>query len=180
MRIPKDLTEADLASRLHLGYALRTRRLAANITTRDLGTTLGISDAAVRGTELRSSWQARTVMRYARGIGHQIRWSLVGLVVPDDDDVMAVIYDTISTEQVPAEQADKNHWRTLCNDLCRIRRHCLTTTAMSKRLNIKTTAVHYWETNPDGSSVIAAQRHARALGGHLTWNLLPAAAGTHR
>lgn len=169
MRIPTDLHEDDLLTRIRLADELREIREAKGITTTDLGVILGVTQTAVRGLERRTSWEAPTIMRYARPIGRRIEFYLDGLELPDDDDVISVIYAAM-TPTSPAQE-DKAHWRTICNDLRRIRRANHTAVHFATLLGVTENAVHYWEANPDGASVISAQRHARALGGQLLYRL---------
>ena len=169
MRVPTDLHEDDLASRIALADELREIREAAGITSGDLADILGVTRTAVRALERRTSWEAPTIMRYARPIGRRIEFYLDGLELPDDDDVMSLIYAAITPAS--PEQEDKAHWRQVCSDLRRIRRANHTAVGFARLLGVNENAVHYWEANPDGSSIISAQRHARALGGRLLWRL---------
>lgn len=169
MRTPDDLTIDDLTIRAGLSDTLRQSREARGIGRRRLGEILGVTSANVYALEHRTTWEARTIMRYARAIGLRIEWVLHNLVVPDDDDIMAVIIQAGDTST--PERADRVHWRAVCCDLVRIRRATTTAVEFAHRIGIHDNALHHWEANPDGSSVITAQRHARALGGHLGWAL---------
>jgi DNA-binding transcriptional regulator YiaG len=169
MRVPTDLHEDDLAMRIALADELREIREARGIDTGDLAAILGVTRTAVRALERRTSWEAPTIMRYARPIGRRIEFYLDGLEVPEDDDVISVIYAAI--EPSSPEQEDKAHWRRICNDLRRIRRANHTAVSFARTLGVNENAVHYWEANPDGSSIISAQRHARGLGGRLGYRL---------
>lgn len=169
MRIPTDLHEDDLLTRIRLAGELREIREAKGITTADLGVALGVTKKAVQGLERRTSWEAPTIMRYARPIGRRIEFYLDGLELPDDDDVISIIY--ASMEPTSPGQEDKAHWRQVFNDLRRIRRANHTAVHFATLLGVTENAVHYTETNPDGASIISAQRHARALGGQLLYRL---------
>lgn len=171
MRIPFDLHPEDQATRQHLITALRASRRERHITFARVGHLLGMTGTAVRGVEDRITWEALTLMRYSRAIGWRIEWRIHGLDIPDDDDVMAVIL--AAGDQSTPERADRVHWKTVCYDLVRIRRSMLTAVAMGSLLGVGENAVHYWEGNFENSSVIAAQRHARALGGRLDWEIYP-------
>ncbi len=173
MNIPKDLDPADAHLRAILISTLRMSREGRGISRRQIGELLGVTSVAVRSLEHRYTWEARTIARYARTIGWRIEWVLHELTVPDDDDVMAIVLAAGDTST--PERQDRVHWRTVCNDLIRIRRATITAVAMGERLGVHENAVHYWEGNPDGSTVTAGQRHARALGGALGWRLHPVA-----
>lgn len=169
MRIPDDLDPADAQLRDSLAVTLRMSREARRISRQQIADLLGVTVPAVYALERRTTWQAHTVMRYARTIGWRIEWQLHDLHIPDDGDVMAIVIAAGDTST--PERADRVHWRAVCNDLVRIRRRRCTAVAMGAQLGVHENAVHAWEANPDGSSVIAAQRHARALGGVLGWRL---------
>lgn len=172
MRIPDDLHADDLVSREHLLASLRSSRHARGITHAAIARLQGVSLGAARMAEHRTTWQGLTIMRYARAIGWRIHWSLEDLTVPDDGDVLAGILAAGDTST--PEKADRVHWKTVCYDLVRIRRATTSALAFADRLGIRENAVHHWEGNFEHSSVIAAQRHARALGGYLQWVLEPA------
>ncbi len=169
MRIPDDLSPTDTLVREELASTLRTFRQARGITRRQVADALGVTAPVVHDLEGRITWTGRTIMRYARAVGYRIEWLIRDLVALDDDDVMAVILAT--ADQSTPERADRVQWRILCYDLVRVRRATTTAATFGARLGIHENAVHYWEANPDGSSVIAAQRHARGLGGSLGWAL---------
>lgn len=170
MRIPDDLHDDDRDSRQRLIETLRCSRKTRRLSFARIGRLLGISMPATAAIEARTTWQARTIMQYARTIGWAIQWHPVDLVVPDDDDVMAAVLAAGDTST--PDRADRVHWRRVCYDLVRVRRATVTAVAMGELLGVTQNAVHHWEANFDGSSVIAAQRHARALGGRLDWDLV--------
>lgn len=174
MRLPQDLDPVDADLRRSLIDTLRISRESRGMVRRPVAEQLGITVPALFHLEHRTSWFARTVMRYGRVIGWRIEWVLFDLDVPDDGDIMAEILAAGDTST--PERADRVHWRTVCYNLVRIRRATCTAVAMGVRCGIHENAVHHWEANPDGSTVIAAQRHARALGGALGWRLHPAVA----
>jgi hypothetical protein len=171
LRIPDDLHPDDAATRRHLIDALRSSRQTRHLTYARVGQHLGISGTAIRTVEDRTTWQGPTVMRYARAIGWRIEWRIHGLELPDDGDVMALVL-AAGTRSSP-ELADRVHWKCVCYDLVRIRRAMTTGVDMARRLGVSENAVHYWEGNFEGSSVISAQRHARALGGAFDWEIYP-------
>lgn len=172
MRIPDDLHADDRLSRQQLIDTLRCSRKTRRLSLVRIGRLLGISTTATSAIEDRTTWQARTIMQYARTIGWRIQWHPIDLVPPDDGDVMAAVLAAGDTSTPVRE--DRVHWQRTCYDLVRVRRATITAVAMGKLLGVTENAVHHWETNFDGSSVIAAQRHARALGGRLDWALHPA------
>lgn len=167
MRIPDDLDPQDAQLRANLADTLRVSRETRGISLRQVGDVLGITGPAVHSLERRLTWEARTIMRYSRAVGFRIEWRLHDLELPDDGDVMTVILATGDTST--PERQDRVHWRTVCYDLTRIRRATLTATEFGAQLGIHENAVHHWEANPDGSTVVSAQRHARGLGGALAW-----------
>lgn len=170
VKIPADLDPADAQLRASLADTLRLSREARAISRQQIADYLGITAAAVWSVErARTTWEARTIMRYSRTIGLRIEWVLHGLQIPDDGDVMAVIIAAGDTST--PEREDRVHWRAVCNDLVRVRRAALPATALAAQLGLFENAVNHWEANPDGSTVVAAQRHARALGGVLGWHL---------
>lgn len=169
MRIPDDLDPADARIRSSLSDTLKVSRQARGITRRQVADLLGVTTQAVNGLEHRDTWEARTIMRYSRTIGHRIEWLLHDLAVPDDDDVMTVILAAGDTST--PERFDRVHWRTVCYNLVRARRAVCSAGQLAGRCAVSESAVLLWEANPDGSTVISAQRHARALGGALCWQL---------
>lgn len=169
MRIPADLHPADAQLRASLIGQLRASRYTQGIRRKDVADFLGIASPGVLAYEERTTWEARTIARYARAIGWRIEWVIADLELPDDGDVMAAVL--AAGDMSTPEREDRARWRALCNDLVRIRRVTCTAVDMAARLGVHENTVHYWEANPDGSSVTAAQRHARALGGHLSWIL---------
>lgn len=171
VRIPDDLDPADALIRAGLIETLRHYRQLRDLTPRKVAQLLGVTRPAIVSLEGRTSWEQRTIARYARVVGCRVEWQIHDLVVPDDGDVMAVVIAAGDTST--ADRADRVHWRAVCNDLVRIRRATCSAVDMGRRLGRHENAVHYWEANPDGSTVIAAQRHARALGGALGWRLHP-------
>lgn len=171
MRIPDDLHPDDAATRRHLIDALASSRRARRLGYHRVGRHLGISGPAIRALESRTTWKASTLMRYARAIGWRVEWRIHGLTVPDDDDAMATIL--AAGNRGTAELADRVHWKCVCYDLIRIRRAQTTAVGMARRLGISENSLHYWEGNFDASTVTAAQRHARALGGALDWEIHP-------
>lgn len=173
MRVPNDLNLDDFQIRLALMRTLRRAREVDHITARMVGDRIGVTPQAVRAVEGGSNWAARTVMRYARGVGWRIEWTLYDLAPPrDDDDIMAVIIAALDVST--SVRADAAHWRTVWNTMRRRRRaDRITAGELGRRLGVTENAVHWAETNCDGTAVITAQRHARALGGRLTWRLHP-------
>jgi DNA-binding XRE family transcriptional regulator len=171
MRVPDDLDPEDRDIRLALIATLRHIRETDWITLRKISELVGVSRQAVRSVETSNNWEARTIMRHARALGWRIEWQLDRLVIPDDDDIMAIVVAAGDTST--PERADAVHWRATWNNLTRIRRATFTAVDMAARLGITDNAVHYLETNPDGGAVISAQRHARALGGRMGWRLHP-------
>jgi DNA-binding XRE family transcriptional regulator len=175
MRVPTDLHPEDLQIRLALTRTLRRARDVDQITARTIADRVGVTPPAVRAVEHGSNWEARTIMRYARGVGWRIEWLLDDLPAPDDGDVMAIVIAALDTST--PERVDAVHWRTLWNTLLRVRRDRITAVEMACRLGVTENAVHWVETNTDGTAVITAQRHARALDGRLTWRLHPIGRG---
>jgi hypothetical protein len=171
MRIPDDLHDDDRINRLRLIAALRWTRESRGASLARAGEYFGgVSAAAVHSLEHRTSWSAVTIMRYARVIGFRIEWVISGLDLPDPDgDVMYAVLAAGDTS-TPVK-ADRVHWRRTCYDLTRHRRATISAVAMGARLRLNQNTVHHWEANPDGASVITAQRHARALDGQLGWRL---------
>lgn len=167
MRIPDDLSIDDMVVRDRLATTLRLSREARGISYRQVAELLGVTTPAVYTLERRTTWEAKTVMRYARAVGFRIEWHIHDLVVPDDGDVMSVIIAAGDTS-TPQRQ-DRVHWRAVCYDLVRIRRAAMPAATFAAQLGVTENAVSHWEANPDGSTVISAQRHARALGGSLSW-----------
>lgn len=168
VRIPIDLDPADARSRAQLIDELRAARESQQMGLKEIAEQLDVTSPSVFGIEHRTTWQARTLTRYARAVGRRVEWLLHDLPVPDDD-VMSYVLAGADTST--PERADQVAWRLLCHDLVRTRRAMCSAVEMARRTGIHQNGVHHWEENPDGSSVIAAQRHARALGGRLGWRL---------
>ncbi len=171
MRVPTDLHPEDLQIRLALTRTLRRAREVDQLPARTVGDRIGVTPQAVRAVEAGANWEARTIMKYARGCGWRIEWMLTGLVVPKDDDIMAIVIAALDTST--PERFDAAHWRTIWNTLRRVRRAQLSAVDMAVILGVTENAVHWVETNTDGTAVITAQRHARALDGRLSWRLHP-------
>jgi len=169
VRIPADLDPDDARRRSELIDQLRAAREAAGLSRRNVADRLGVTAPNINAIEGRTTWQARVIARYARALGRRIEWQLEDLTIPDDDDVMALIIAAGDTST--PDRADRVAWRALCNDLVRIRRATYSVVDMAQRIGIHENAVHHWESHPDGSSIITAQRHARGLGGRLGWTL---------
>lgn len=166
MRVPVDLHADDLDTRLRLINHLREIREADGVSTADLDAALGVAHGTVHGLERRTSWEARTLLRYARAVGRRITFDLHGIEPPGDDVyALTLAFGDTSTP----ERQDRVHWRQVCHELRQARRSRFTAVAMAARLGVTENAVHYWEANPDGSSLISAQRHARGLDGWLGW-----------
>lgn len=168
MRVPTDLHEDDPKSRLLLVDELRAVREEMGITTETVDAALGVSPGSTRSLERRTTWENGTIFRYARTLGRRLRFIVVDLA-PPNDDIMAIVLAAGDTST--PERADRVHWRQVCNELRAIRRARFTAVDMARRLGVTENAVHYWETNPDGSTITSAQRYTRALGGHLGWEL---------
>jgi DNA-binding XRE family transcriptional regulator len=178
--IPADLDPADTQLRQHLIDELRGSREHRQITLKAVADLLGCSATNVHTIEHRTTWSARTLARYGRALGWRIEWVMSDLQLPDDGDVMAIVIAAGDTST--PERQDRVAWRAVCNDLVRIRRATHTAVEMARRIGIHENALHHWEANPDGSSIIAAQRHARGLAGRLSWVLhkTPAAPAARR
>lgn len=174
VRIPDDLDPADTAIRQALIDRLRMSRQDRGIMQSRVADQLGISGPAVHSLERRITWEARTIARYSRAIGWRIHWTAYDLAIPDDGDVMAIIIAAGDTST--PEREDRVAWLALCNDLVRVRRATCSAVEMARRAGLADTTVHDWEANPLGSTITAAQRHARALGGYLGWQLEKTAA----
>lgn len=177
MRVPVDLHPDDLSTRLLLVDELRAGREALGISTTELDAAFGVAEGTSKAMERRTSWEARTTQRYARAVGRRLTFVIHDVPIPDDDITALVLGSADTTTQ---QRQDHVHWRIICHQLRAARRAQLTAVAMAARLGVTENAVHHWENNPDGSSIISAQRHARALGGWLGWDLTraPAALST--
>jgi DNA-binding XRE family transcriptional regulator len=171
MHVPDDLDPQDRDTRTALIRTLHRIRDVDNITVKQVADRIGVAPAAVRNLEKHHNWQGATIMRHARALNWRIEWLINGLDLPADDDIMAIVIAAGDTS-TPQRQ-DAVHWRNTWNNLRRIRRHQLSAVAMATRLGVTDNAVHHLETNPEGTAVISAQRHTRALGGRLGWKLSP-------
>src|SRR5438477_6249841 len=143
VRIPRDLDPADEQLRVSLCDTLRLSREARAINRRQVADLLGVTVPSVYATERRTTWEARTIMRYSRAIGLRIEWELHDLPVPADDDVMSIIIAAGDTST--PERTDRVHWRAVCYDLVRIRRAATTAVALAGALGVYENAVHHWE-----------------------------------
>jgi hypothetical protein len=169
VRIPADLDPVDTQVRQHLIDELRGTRERNGIGLRTVADLLGCSRTNVHAIEQRTTWEARTLARYARALGWRIEWVLADLELPDDGDVMAIVIAAGDTST--PERGDRVGWRAVCNDLVRVRRATVSVVELGRRLGLHENSLHDWEANYDGSTVFAAQRYARGLGGRLTWIL---------
>lgn len=168
MRVPVDLHGDDLTMRLQLIDQLREIR-EAEMSTAELDVGLGVAHGTSRALERRTSWEASTLLRYARAVGRRVVFDLHDVRIPDDGDLTAIVLAAGDTST--PEREDRVHWRRVCNQLRRARRANHTAVRFAARLGVTENAVHYWEAHPDGSSLIAAQRHARGLDGWLGYHL---------
>lgn len=167
MRVPVDLHNDDLTARLLLIGELRASREARGISTAELDAALGVAQGTNKALERRTSWEARTIQRYARALGRRLTFTINNICIPDDVTAVVLAAGDTSTP----ERVDRVHWRVTCHQLQLARRARFTAVAMAARLGVTENAVHHWEANPDGSSLISGQRMARALDGWLGWDL---------
>lgn len=170
-----ELHQDDPLNRWALNRKLWKLRNDAGLTAAGLGRTLGITRSAMNDMERDTSWAVRRVQAWSRGLRHEFRMTITGITVPDTDDLMAELY-AIATPQDPAE-ADRLHLLTVVNDLIRVREHTgITYRELGQRMGVNDRAVRGWEHQPHGSLVKSAQRYARAIGGALQLDVVPASA----
>ncbi|MDG4791970.1 helix-turn-helix domain-containing protein [Micromonospora sp. WMMD1102] len=166
-----DLHPDDTAARDRIAAQLHGIRVAAGVSQRALAARLHVTQRRVAVLEHNRSWEARTVQGWARAFGHRLTLTIVGLVVPDDGDALAAVYD----QQHPASPAEEDQLalRRVVNDLARIRRRRMSAHRFGQILGRCESSILQREDNPDGTRLATVQQTARALGGRLDVGLAP-------
>lgn len=173
MKTIPDLHPDDTAARYVLAQHLRTIRETRSISQWEAGERFGCNEFAFSHMELRRSWLVPTVQAWARVLGYRLNLTLAGLVVPDDNDPVAALYDASQPDSEAAE--DRLDLRVAVNNLARIRRaEGLTLAQLGARMGCSESAVCRRESDPDRLLVSTLQRHTRALGGVLDLTVVPA------
>ncbi|MEV1013732.1 MULTISPECIES: helix-turn-helix domain-containing protein [unclassified Micromonospora] len=168
-----DLHPDDTAARYVLAHHLRTIREARSLSQADAGERFGCNEYAFSHMELRRSWLIPTVQAWARVLDSRLNLTVRGLVVPDDGDPIAALYEASQPESETAE--DRLDLRIFVNNLARIRRaQGLTLAQVGTRMGCSESAVSRRESEPDRLLVSTLQRHTRALGGVLDLTVVPA------
>ncbi len=176
MKTIPDLHPDDTAARCMLAQHLRTIRESRSITQAEAADRYGCNEFAFSQIELRRQWLIPTVQAWARTLGYRLDLGLRGLVVPDDGDPMAALYDASQPDSEAAE--DQLDLRVAVNNLARIRRaRGLTLAQLGVRMGCSESAVSRRESDPDRLLVSTLQRHTRALGGVLDLTVVPARQG---
>lgn len=173
MRALNDLHPDDLTNRNQLASDLRAAREHAGMSQADLGKLLGCTKANITVMESRRAWRFTILAAWARALGRQVTLTVAGLEVPDDGDALAAVY----ASQQPTRPAalDLLTLRRTVNDLSRIRRATMTAEYAAALLDCGPTAVYWWENHPDGASLLAVQRYARAVDCQVTASLVSVA-----
>lgn len=167
MRVPQDIHPDDPVVRDDLARQLIAAEAAIYPHPRDLDAAWGLATGTTAAMHKRTTWRASTAQRWARAVGRRLTFELEGLVVPDvedDSDWTALLLSAGDTST--PEREDRVHLLTVCNDLVRVRLAAgVTAVAFATRLGLTENAVHWWQGNPDGTTITAMQRYARGLGG---------------
>lgn len=171
MRALPDLHPDDITNRHEIAAQLRAIRQQNGLTLADLAGKLGCNKSNVSIMESTRSWRFRILARWAQELNHRPTLTIGGRQVSDDADELAGIY----AAQTPTDAASRDRLllRVTVNDLTRIRRHYMTASLVAERLGCGDTAVYWWESNPDGASLLAVQRYARAIDCRVTAGLVP-------
>lgn len=171
MRALNDLHPDDLTNRHQVATELRALRKSAGMTMGDLGALLGCTKSNIGVMERRREWRYMILAGWARALGKRVTLAIGGCPVPDDGDPTASIY----ANQHPTfpQSVDRLTLRTTVNDLFRVRRQHMSAGDVAARLGCGATAIYWWESNPDGASLLAVQRYARAVGCQVTASLVP-------
>ena len=165
----------DITARLRIRDALRTHRHELRLTTAAVSRLAGLHEYAVRDMERRPTWELWRAQQWARGLGHQLRLCPQGLTIPEPDTTALVLEATVA---FGAYDEDQLHLRTVIHDLARTRRHQgITAAGLARTCGTDERAVSNFEADPTRSLLRIWQRYVRALGGHLTFELVPVEVG---
>jgi DNA-binding XRE family transcriptional regulator len=171
MRTHPDLHPDDRANRDHIAAELRAVREAAGMTMSDLGALLGCTKANVSAMENSREWRFMILAGWGRAVDRRVILTITGRPIPDDGDPLASIY--ANQHPTDRQSVDRLMLRSTLNDLLRVRRQHMSADEVAARLGCGPTAVYWREDNPDGASLLAVQRYARAVGCQVTASLIP-------
>ncbi|MEV0214258.1 helix-turn-helix domain-containing protein [Micromonospora sp. NPDC050695] len=176
MRTIPDLHPDDTVARHALAERLRVIRECRNITQAEAAERYGCDKYAFSQLERRRTWHVHTVQAMARIYGYRLTFDLGGLMVPDDGDPLAALYDASQPTTEAAE--DRLELLIVVNNLTRIRRAAnLSLADAGLRMGCSESAVYRREADPGRLLVSTLQRHTRALGGVLDLSVVPAYQG---
>lgn len=165
MRVPHDIDPSDPAIRAALAGRLIATEAGLYPHPRDLDAAWGVAIGTTAAMHKRTTWRVSTVQRWARAVGLRLTFELEGITVPDDDDDLTALLLAAGDTSTP-EREDHVHLLTVCNDLVRARLAAgWTAVAFAAELRLTENAVHWWQANPEGTTLIAMQRYARGMGG---------------
>lgn len=173
MPVPVDLHPDDSRTRQAIAARLRSLREGRNISQAEAADRFGCNEFAMSQMENRRMWRVSTVQAWARIYSYRLSLTISGLVVPDDGDALAALYD--AQQPATVEHEDRLDLRITVNNLTRVRR--------AKRITLADLGIHMGcsesaacrrEATPDGALVATLQQHTRALGGALRLDVVPA------
>jgi hypothetical protein len=167
-----DLDPADFTARIAVRDRLKQIRLDRKLSCRALCEVAGWSRWTADHLEHAENWGVRRVQAWSRVLDHRLRMTVVGLVVPDDDNLDAELL-RIATP-FGALDEDNLHTQAVVLDLARIRAgKGIGYSALGVRIGAGDRAVRGWEDKPTHCYVKTIQRYARGLGGSLTLDVVP-------
>ncbi|MEU1812989.1 hypothetical protein [Micromonospora aurantiaca (nom. illeg.)] len=162
----RDLHTDDATARLQLRDELVAARFAAGLTRPEVGSELGITPVAVHAMETGDNWEIATIQRWGRAVGRQLRLEIVGLVLPDDGDVVDAVFAAL--QPATPQLADELAREVLVNDIIRLRRwRGWSPARMGAAQGVSDHAVRGFERCPPGVRLASCQRAVRALNGRL-------------
>lgn len=168
MRIPHDIHHDDPAARTMLAEQLMTVERLLYRTPRELDAAWGLAPGTTAAMHKRTTWRAATAQRWARAVGRRLEFRINDIELPDPGDDWTAALLTVADTSTP-EREDHIHLLTVCNDLVRARLYAgWTAVAFAEKIGVTENAVHWWQANPEGTTLTALQRYARGLGGSIS------------
>lgn len=161
---------------------IRAALFGSTRQTRAASSAAGYGSRFIEDCETTTQWSVRRVSRWSRLLEHRFRMTIVGLVIPDDDDLTAALLAAAT----PFGGADEDflHVRAVVNDLARVQAaQGVTDYALGRRIGCSNRAIARWVEKPEVCYLKTVQRYARGLGeiqrersgagGHLNLDVVP-------
>ncbi len=169
---PQDIDDTDQTIRRQLAATLIRTRKDAGMSQDALAARLGVTQEAAGAMERRTTWQIRTVQRWARALDRVLHLHLRDLPLPPEPDITTITYQAaLHTAPDPASH-DRAALHLTHHTLNQARRQAaITDTDLATQFGVTTNAVRWFWDHPDGITLIGLQRTTRAAGGHLDLTL---------